>query len=122
MTTITRPLRPSSSTPAGAFSAAQLGAALPGALRKLDPRSMWRSPVMFIVEVGAALTTVIAIVQPSLGAGGTGPATPAFSWSIAAWLWLTVVFANLAESVAEDRGKRRRRHCDARAPRRRPSG
>jgi len=94
-----------SATRAGAFSGAQLVAALPGALRKLDPRQMWRNPVMFIVEVGAALTTIVAIAQPFLGAGGTGPATLAFTWSIAVWLWLTVVFANLAESVAEGRGK-----------------
>ena len=92
-------------TPAGAFSGRQLIAALPGALRKLDPRQMWRNPVMFIVEVGAALTTLVALAQPFLGAGGTGPATLAFTWSIAVWLWLTVVFANLAESVAEGRGK-----------------
>ncbi|GIT80138.1 potassium-transporting ATPase ATP-binding subunit [Leifsonia sp. LS1] len=91
--------------PSGAFSGAQLIASLPGALRKLDPRLMWRNPVMFIVEVGAALTTVVAIAQPFLGAGGAGPATLAFTWSIAVWLWLTVVFANLAESVAEGRGK-----------------
>ena len=45
----------------GAFSAAQLVAALPGALRKLDPREMWHNPVMFIVEVGAAYTTILAI-------------------------------------------------------------
>nr|WP_223360966.1 potassium-transporting ATPase subunit KdpB [Leifsonia sp. ZF2019] len=91
--------------PSGAFSGAQLIASLPGALRKLDPRLMWRNPVMFIVEVGAALTTVVAIAQPFLGAGGAGPAALAFTWSIAVWLWLTVVFANLAESVAEGRGK-----------------
>ncbi|WP_025157587.1 potassium-transporting ATPase subunit KdpB [Leifsonia aquatica] len=92
-------------TTAGAFSGAQLVAALPGALRKLDPRQMWRNPVMFIVEAGAALTTVVAVAQPFLGAGGTGPATLTFTWSIAVWLWLTVIFANLAESVAEGRGK-----------------
>ncbi len=68
--------------------------ALPGAFRKLDPRLMWRNPVMLIVEVGAALTTVIAFVTPSL-----------FATGIAVWLWLTVLFANLAESVAEGRGK-----------------
>jgi potassium-transporting ATPase ATP-binding subunit len=81
-----------------AFGPRQLVAGLPGAFRKLDPRLMVRNPVMFIVEVGAALTTVAAIVDP--GAGGA-----AFTWSIAVWLWLTVVFANLAESVAEGRGK-----------------
>jgi K+-transporting ATPase ATPase B chain len=91
-----------------AFTAAQLVAALPGALRKLDPRQMWRNPVMFIVEIGAAYTTVLAIAEPFLGgaADSGGSAVPAsFTWGIAIWLWLTVVFANLAESVAEGRGK-----------------
>jgi K+-transporting ATPase ATPase B chain len=77
-----------------AFGPRQLAQGLPGALRKLDPRFMWKNPVMFIVEVGAALTTATAFVRPS-----------AFTWAIAVWLWLTVVFANLAESVAEGRGK-----------------
>jgi len=52
------------------------------------------NPVMFVVEVGSALTTVSAIVNPSV-----------FSWAITIWLWLTCVFANLAEAVAEGRGK-----------------
>ena len=67
---------------------------VPDALRKLDPRVMYRNPVMFVVEVGAALTTLSAIKDPSV-----------FSWVITAWLWLTSVFANLAEAVAEGRGK-----------------
>ncbi|HEY9507216.1 MAG TPA: HAD-IC family P-type ATPase, partial [Gemmatimonadales bacterium] len=67
---------------------------LPEAVRKLDPRAMVRSPVMFVVEVGALLATVLAVMEPSL-----------FAWSIVAWLWLTVIFANLAEAVAEGRGK-----------------
>ncbi|SEQ13579.1 potassium-transporting ATPase subunit KdpB [Microlunatus flavus] len=67
---------------------------LPDALRKLDPRTLWHNPVMFVVEVGSVLTTVLALVHPSL-----------FAWSIVVWLWLTVVFANLAEAVAEGRGK-----------------
>ncbi|KTR06500.1 potassium-transporting ATPase subunit KdpB [Curtobacterium luteum] len=87
-TTASRP------TTSSAFGPRQLLAGLPGALRKLDPRLMWRNPVMFIVEVGAALTTVTLFVEPS-----------AFTVAIAVWLWLTVVFANLAESVAEGRGK-----------------
>jgi K+-transporting ATPase ATPase B chain len=86
----------------------QLAAALPGALRKLDPRLMRRNPVMFIVEVGAALTTLLAAAEPFLGgperSGGSDvPVT--FTAGIAIWLWLTVVFANLAEAVAEGRGK-----------------
>jgi K+-transporting ATPase ATPase B chain len=79
---------------AGAFDATSLVSSLPEALRKLDPRRMWRTPVMFVVLVGAVLTTVIAIVEPSV-----------FAWAITAWLWLTVVFANLAEAVAEGRGR-----------------
>ncbi|MEP6478684.1 MAG: potassium-transporting ATPase subunit KdpB [Rhodoglobus sp.] len=88
---------------ASAFSIGQLVAALPGALRKLDPRLMWRNPVMFVVEIGAALTTVIAVVSPFLGEKTT--LAPSFTAGIAAWLWITVIFANLAESVAEGRGK-----------------
>jgi len=91
----------------GAFSVAQLAAALPGALRKLDPRLMWRNPVMFIVEVGAAYTTVLAVAGlftgPQTSGGSAVPGS--FTWAIALWLWATVVFANLAESVAEGRGK-----------------
>ncbi|KDP02037.1 potassium-transporting ATPase subunit KdpB [Mycobacterium timonense] len=66
----------------------------PDALRKLDPRTLWRNPVMFIVEIGAAWSTVLAIVGPSW-----------FAWLTVIWLWLTVLFANLAEAVAEGRGK-----------------
>jgi K+-transporting ATPase ATPase B chain len=91
----------------GAFSAAQLVAALPGALRKLDPREMWHNPVMFIVEVGAAYTTILAVAGLFTGpqTSGGSPVPGSFTWAIAIWLWLTVVFANLAESVAEGRGK-----------------
>ncbi|MBO0850954.1 MAG: potassium-transporting ATPase subunit KdpB, partial [Pseudonocardia sp.] len=79
---------------AGAFSPRQLLTSFPGALRKLDPRTQLRNPVMFVVWVGSVLVTIQAIVQPSL-----------FAWLIAVWLWLTVIFANLAEAVAEGRGK-----------------
>src|ERR1700742_994687 len=91
-----------------AFSASQLVASIPGALRKLDPRFMWHNPVMFVVEIGAALTTVLAIAQPFLGNQAHTTASPtsaAFTWSITVWLWLTVLFANMAEAVAEGRGK-----------------
>lgn len=77
-----------------AFGPRQLLAALPLALRKLDPRTMVKTPVMFIVEVGALLTLVLAAIHPSV-----------FAIALSAWLWLTVVFANLAEAVAEGRGK-----------------
>jgi K+-transporting ATPase ATPase B chain len=79
---------------AGLLDPAMLVTSLPSALRKLDPRSMVHSPVMFVVEVGAALSTVLAVTSGSV-----------FAWSVVVWLWLTVVFANLAEAVAEGRGK-----------------
>ncbi|WP_432950957.1 potassium-transporting ATPase subunit KdpB [Kribbella sp. CA-253562] len=67
---------------------------LPDALRKLDPRLMVKNPVMFVVEVGAIASTVLACTDSSV-----------FVWWIVVWLWLTVLFANLAEAVAEGRGK-----------------
>ncbi|KUL36410.1 potassium transporter KtrB [Streptomyces sp. NRRL F-4489] len=79
----------------GFFDPRQLLTSLPDALRKLDPRVMITSPVMFVVEVGSVLTTVFACAAP----------TDWFGWAIAGWLWLTVIFANLAEAVAEGRGK-----------------
>jgi len=81
--------------------------ALPGAFRKLDPRLMWRNPVMFLVEIGAVLTTAIAIAEPFTGRAHSGGSelAPSFTAGIAVWLWITVLFANLAESVAEGRGK-----------------
>ncbi|MBW4041188.1 MAG: potassium-transporting ATPase subunit KdpB [Acidobacteria bacterium] len=88
--------------PKGAFSASQLVQNLPDAIRKLAPRDMVKNPVMLIVEVGAALTTVLAIALPFLGSDGT---TIGFTWAIAVWLWLTVLFATLAEAVAEGRGR-----------------
>ncbi len=77
-----------------AISVSQLGAQLPVAVRKLDPRHLWRSPVMFVVWIGSLVTTISAVVDPSV-----------FAIAIAAWLWLTVLFGNLAEAVAEGRGK-----------------
>ena len=110
MTTLSIPdlaQAPAPRKPASAFSLSQLWSGLPGAFRKLDPRLMWRNPVMFLVEVGAALTTVIAIAEPFLGRESSGGSVLAASFtpSIAIWLWITVLFANLAESVAEGRGK-----------------
>ena len=67
---------------------------LPSALRKLDPRTLWRNPVMLLVEAGSVWTTVLAVRDPSV-----------FAWLVTGWLWATVVFANLAEAVAEGRGK-----------------
>lgn len=72
----------------------QLIRSLPDALRKLDPRTLWRNPVMLMVEIGAAFTTILVLADPSV-----------FALAITGWLWLTVLFANLAEAVAEGRGK-----------------
>ncbi len=67
---------------------------------KLDPRIQVRNPVMFIVETGSLITTVIWI-RELLSASGT----PLFTGQVAFWLWFTVVFANFAEAMAEGRGK-----------------
>ncbi|MFD8520128.1 potassium-transporting ATPase subunit KdpB [Streptomyces capillispiralis] len=80
---------------AGLFTPAQLVRSLPDAFRKLDPRVMAASPVMFVVWVGSLVTTVYSFREPG----------DWFGWTISAWLWLTVLFANLAEAVAEGRGK-----------------
>ena len=94
--------------PPRSFGGAQLVQALPGAVRKLNPATLVRNPVMLLVWVGAAFTTVLAIAEPFLGAPASSGGTPvpaAFTWGIALWLWLTVYFANVAESVAEGSGK-----------------
>ncbi|MFF0910788.1 potassium-transporting ATPase subunit KdpB [Microbacterium enclense] len=92
--------------PRRAFSTAQIVAALPGAAKKLNPAAQWRNPVMFLVWIGAALTMVIAIAEPFLETTETATPLPfGFTWAIAVWLWLTVFFANIAEAVAEGRGK-----------------
>ena len=67
---------------------------------KLNPRQMIRNPVMFVVEIVAALTTVIFLRDLLTGGANLG-----FTGQIIFWLWLTVVFANFAEAVAEGRGK-----------------
>ncbi|GHH33888.1 potassium-transporting ATPase subunit KdpB [Lentzea cavernae] len=71
-----------------------LAAAFPEALKKLHPRHQLRSPVMFVVWAGSLLVTVFAVAEPSV-----------FTVAVALWLWFTVLFANLAEAVAEGRGK-----------------
>jgi potassium-transporting ATPase ATP-binding subunit len=91
-------------TPAEAVSTHRVGGglldpqmlwkSLPDAFLKFDPRVQLKNPVMFVVEVGSVLTTYSAIIHSSI-----------FAWTITVWLWLTVLFANLAEAVAEGRGK-----------------
>jgi len=70
------------------------------ALRKLHPRTMAKNPVMFVVEVGSVLTTVRFVLDAIAGRPGLG-----FELQITFWLWLTVLFANFAEAMAEGRGK-----------------
>ena len=74
--------------------------AIGSAFAKLDPRLMIRNPVMFVVEVVAALTTVIFLRDLVTGGENLG-----FTFQIILWLWFTVLFANFAEAVAEGRGK-----------------
>jgi K+-transporting ATPase ATPase B chain len=93
-------------SPSSLLSGPALRTGIAGSLAKLDPRHMVHSPVMFVVEVGAAFTTIGFLVQllggNTLG-GGSEPAW--FSGVVSLWLWLTVVFGNLAEALAEGRGK-----------------
>jgi K+-transporting ATPase ATPase B chain len=100
--TDTDPTTASTPAPPTGLGIRQFAAAVPAAFRKLNPATLWRNPVMFLVEVGAALTTVIAVIDAITGSG-TVPV--GFTAAIAAWLWATVLFGTLAESIAEGRGK-----------------
>jgi len=73
--------------------------AVGGAFQKLDPRTLWRNPVMFVVEFGSIITTVFAVISAFQRAGFW------FNLQISLWLWFTVLFANFAEALAEGRGK-----------------
>src|SRR5579863_8847201 len=77
-----------------------VGRATRASFGKLNPVTLMKNPVMFVVEVGAALTTVFLVRDLITGAGGIG-----FTLQIAIWLWFTVLFANFAEAMAEARGK-----------------
>ena len=74
--------------------------AITDALVKLNPRHMMKNPVMFVVEVGAVMTTLLTVRDLATGAGIAG-----FTFQISLWLWFTVLFANFAEAMAEGRGK-----------------
>ncbi len=71
------------------------------AFLKLNPRHMLRNPVMFVVEVGSALTSFLAVQALA----GRGEAPAGFITAISLWLWFTVLFANFSEALAEGRGK-----------------
>ncbi|MGL4649261.1 MAG: potassium-transporting ATPase subunit KdpB [Caldilineaceae bacterium] len=76
--------------------------ALLDSFTKLNPLHQMRNPVMFVVEVGALLTTALWVQAQFFGQGGT---EPTFIFAMAVWLWFTLLFANLAEAMAEGRGK-----------------
>jgi K+-transporting ATPase ATPase B chain len=100
----------------GLFDGPILRQALKGSITKLDPRSQVKNPVMFVVLVGSIITLFEAIAHPST-----------FSWSITVWLFLTVIFANFAEAMAEGRGKAqaetlRKMRSETEARRLRPDG
>ncbi|MBV9416576.1 MAG: HAD-IC family P-type ATPase, partial [Solirubrobacterales bacterium] len=79
--------------------------ALLDSVLKLDPRVQIRNPVMFVVEIGAAITTVTWLIQV-FGGNALGGSDPAwYTFVISFWLWLTVIFANMAEAFAEGRGR-----------------
>ncbi len=80
-----------------------LRGALLDSFKKLDPRALWRNPVMFAVEVGSVITSVNLIYGLVSGKGDP----PWFTGVVTVWLWLTVLFATFAEAVAEGRGKAR---------------
>jgi K+-transporting ATPase ATPase B chain len=82
------------------FQSAIVKRAAVDALKKLDPRSMMKNPVMFVVEVGSVLTTLLLVIDTVGHKPGLG-----FNLQITLWLWFTVLFANFAEAMAEGRGK-----------------
>ena len=87
----------------GIFDPKLLKAALIDSFKKLNPRALWRNPVMLSVEVGSVITSINFVFSLITGKG-----EPAwFAGSVSLWLWLTVIFATFAESVAEGRGKAR---------------
>jgi K+-transporting ATPase ATPase B chain len=93
-------------TPRSLFDPEIVRPALVESLRKLDPRVQVRTPVMFVVEIGAVITTVAWLIQVFGGTHPGGGHEPAwFTFTVTIWIWLTVVFANLAEALAEGRGR-----------------
>jgi K+-transporting ATPase ATPase B chain len=91
----------STHTKKSGFSRELVLAAIKDAFKKLDPRVQYRNPVMFVVEIGALLTSFFVIRDAAIGVYSN----MLFNFQITVWLWLTVVFANFAEAMAEGRGK-----------------
>jgi K+-transporting ATPase ATPase B chain len=79
--------------------------AIGAAFRKLNPRTLAKNPVMFVVEIVSVLTTIFFVRDLFVGGGTVVGTSPLFSGQITLWLWFTVLFANFAEAVAEGRGK-----------------
>src|SRR5690348_18390877 len=106
-TTVEPPVAVEPSTPtmsrrrSSVFSRELVVAAIKDSFPKLDPRRQLKNPVMFIVELGSVITTVIFFLDLARGQYGQ----LWFVGAIAIWLWLTVLFANFAEAIAEGRGK-----------------
>jgi len=91
--------------PRGILDPDLLKAALPESIRKLNPRYLIKNPVMFVVEITAALVTLIAVANVTGFQPVSGPSGLGFQVQIAVWLWFTVLFATYAEAVAEARGR-----------------
>ena len=89
--------------PKSAFNKELMQGALLDSLKKLDPRSLWRNPVMFCVEIASVITMVTFIM--SLTGANREPVW--FTGAVSVWLWLTVIFSTFAEALAEGRGKAR---------------
>jgi K+-transporting ATPase ATPase B chain len=85
------------------FEPAILKQAIKESLRKLAPQQVWKNPVMFVVEIGSIVTTLVFLRDVITHPKGAMP--PWFTLGVSLWLWFTVVFANFAEAVAEGRGK-----------------
>ena len=83
------------------FQSSLLKESLQESIRKLNPLTLWKNPVMFLVQIGAMLTTVVFLREMIQGASFK------FSLQITVWLWFTVIFANFAEALAEIQGKAR---------------
>ena len=113
--------------PRGILDPQLLRSALPNAFRKLDPRLLIRNPVMFVVEITAALVTLIWLASATGIQAVPGTSSGGFQLQIAVWLWFTVLFATYAEAVAEARGRAqaatlRRTRSETTAHRRRDDG
>src|SRR5260370_24026107 len=76
-----------------------LGPAVGDAFKKLNPRTLWRNPIMFVVEIVSAATTILFVRDLFVGSGAS------FSGQISLWLWFTALFANFAEACTEGRSK-----------------